>query len=194
MILASSKMSAQDIFELSFPLGWKNQPLNFYVCISPHLWPPDGWMGDIIRSAASWEQQETIICQSSTFHLFSTVQCFSPLCIIRQLPPVLHFSPPFLFLTPSVPSPAAGLACQPILTHSPVSLSLCSEYTKHPEPLMRVNERGQMGEGDQCDHLSYVWIDSPDSPGYLGRSGLIWVDLPAFADWWVSMENLNGYY
>ena len=64
-----------------------------------------------------------------------------------------------------------------------VSLSLCSEYTKHPEPLMRVNERGQMGEGDQCDHLSYVWIDSPDSPGYLGRSGLIWVDLPAFADW-----------
>ena len=105
---------------------------------------------------------------------------------------LFHFSPPFLFLTPSVPSPAAGLACQPILTHSPVSLSLCSEYTKHPEPLMRVNERGQMGEGDQCDHLSYVWIDSPDSPGYLGRSGLIWVDLPAFADW--KMENLNGCY
>ena len=116
--------------KLSLSPGWKMQPLNFHVCISPHLWPPDGWMGDIIRSAASWEQQETIICHSSgaflhcTFlhgallhstclcsaflqcALFASCRHFSPLYLYctSQLPPVFHFSPPFLFLTPSVPS------------------------------------------------------------------------------------------
>ena len=58
------------------------QRLNFYICISLHLWPTNGWMGDIIRSGASSEQQETIICQSS-----ATLPLFTPLPLPNTISP-----------------------------------------------------------------------------------------------------------